>query len=59
MDNYWFYLSARVQCFESSKQDLTREVLHSLGASVGLGDGDLDGCPSYDGDSDDDATFSF
>jgi hypothetical protein len=30
-----------------------------LGASVGLGDEDLDGCTSCDGDSDDDATFSF
>ena len=59
MDNYQFYLLTRVRCFKSSEQDLTGEVLYSLGASIGLGDGDLDGCTSCDGDSNDDVTFSF
>ena len=59
MENYRFYLPARVRCFESSEQDLTGEVLYSSCASGSLGDGDLDGCTSYDGDSDDDVTFSF
>jgi hypothetical protein len=36
-----------------------RKVLHSLGASFGLRDGDLDICTSCDGDSDDGVTFSF
>ena len=58
MDNYQFYLPARVQCFKSSEYDLIEEVLYFLGASIGLGDGDLDGCTSYDGDFDD-VTFSF
>ena len=59
IDNYQFYLLARVQCFKSSEQDLIEEVLYFLGASIGLGDGDLDGCTSCDGDSNDDVTFSF
>ena len=59
MDNNQFFLLARVQCFKSFEQDLTGEVLYSLGASIGPGDGDLDGCTSCDGDSDDGATFSF
>ena len=59
MDNYQFYLPARVQCFKSSEYDLIEEVLYFLGASIGLGDGDLDGCTSCDGDSNDDVTFSF
>jgi hypothetical protein len=33
-----------------------KEVLHSLGASSGLSDGDLDDCTSCDGDG---VTFSF
>jgi hypothetical protein len=36
-----------------------RKVLHSLGASFSLRDGDLDDCTSCDGDSDDGVTFSF
>ena len=31
MDNYLFYLPARVQCFKSSEQDLNSEVLYSSG----------------------------
>ena len=41
-----------------NEQDL-RNVLYSLGASFELRDGDLDGCTSCDGDSDDGVTFSF
>ena len=48
----------RVWIFESSRQDFS-SLDHSLGASVGPRDRDLDGCTSCDGDSDDDATFSF
>ena len=58
MDNYRFYLPARVQCFESSEQDSSC-LVHSFGASIGPRDANLDGCTSCDGDSDDDATFSF
>ena len=47
MDNYRFYLPVRFG------------IIYSSGASVGPGDKDLDGCTSCDGDSDDDATFSF
>ena len=54
--NYRFYLTMRVQCFESSEQDSSGFV-YSSGASVGPGDGDLDSCTSCDGDSDD-VTFS-
>ena len=49
MDNYQLYLLSRVRIFKS----------FSLGASVGPGDGDLDGCTSCEGDSDDGTTFSF
>ena len=56
MNNYQFYLLARVQIFKSSGQDFS-SLVHFLGASVGLGDGDLDSCTSCDGDSDD-VTFS-
>ena len=59
MDNYRLYHLAMVWCFQSSEQDLTREVLYSSGASIGPGDGHLNGCTSCDGDSDDNATFSF
>ena len=55
MDNYQFYLPARVRCFESSEQD-SSSLIYSSGASVGLGDGDLDSCTSCDSD---DVTFSF
>ena len=58
MDNYQFYLLARVRIFKSSGQDLTGKSFYSLGASIGLGDGDLDGYTSSDGDSYV-ATFSF
>jgi len=58
MDNYRFYLLTRVRCFESSEQD-SSSLVYSLGASIAPRDGDLDGCTSSDGDSDDDATFSF
>ena len=58
MDNYRFYLPARVRCFESSKQDSSC-LVYSLGASIGPRYAGLDGCTSCDGDSDDDATFSF
>jgi hypothetical protein len=47
----------RVWCFESSEQD--SYLVYSSGASIGPGDGDLDGCTSYNSDSNDDATFSF
>ena len=59
MDNYLVYLPTRVQCFKSFEEDLNSEVLYSSGASIDPRDGDLDGCTSYDGDSDDDVTFSF
>ena len=59
MDNYRFYLPTRIWSFESSKQDLTGEVLYFPGPSISPRDRDLDGCTSCDGDSDDDATFSF
>ena len=58
MDNYRFYLLARVRCFESSELD-SSSLIYSLGASVGPEDGDLDGCTSSNGESNDDATFSF
>ena len=58
MENYRFYLSMRVRCFESSKQD-SSSFVYSSGASIAPGDGDLDGCTSSVGDSDDDATFFF
>ena len=57
MDNYRCYLLARVQNFKSSNRT-TSSLVYTLGASVGLRDGDLDGCTSCDGDSDD-VTFSF
>jgi hypothetical protein len=47
MDNYRFYLSARVQNFKPTEPDLIGEVLHSSGASVGPRDGDLDGCTCF------------
>jgi hypothetical protein len=34
-------------------------LVYSSGVSVSLEDGDLDGCTSYVGDSDDVVTFSF
>ena len=45
--------------FEILRTGLFSYLAYSLGASTGPRDGDLDGCTSYDGDSDDDATFSF
>ena len=59
MENYRFYLLERVQNFESAEPDLTGEVLHSSGALIGSKDGDLDGCTSCDGDSNEDVTLSF
>ena len=58
MDNYRFYLPTRVRNFESAEPDFS-SIIHSLGASISPEDGDLDDCTSYDGDSNDDATFSF
>ena len=43
MDNYRFYLLARVQNFKSTEPDFS-SLFHSSGASIGPGDGDLDGC---------------
>jgi hypothetical protein len=45
--------------FKSSEQDFFSNLVYSLGASVGLGDGDLDGCTSCVGNSDDVVTFFF
>ena len=57
MDNYQFYLLARVRILSLSDRT-TSSLVHSLGASVGLEDGDPDGCTSCDGDSNV-VTFSF
>ena len=46
MDNYRFYLLARVRSFESAEPDFSI-LFHSLGASIGPGDGDLDGCTCF------------
>ena len=46
MDNYRFYLLARVRNFKSAKLDFS-SFIHSLGASIGLEDGDLNGCSSF------------
>jgi len=46
MDNYRFYLPARVQNFESTEPDFSDRVYSSC-ASIGLGDGDLDGCTYF------------
>ena len=46
MDNYRFYLPARVRDFKSVKPDFSDHV-YSSGASVGLSDGDLDGCTGF------------
>ena len=55
MDNYRCYLTARVQIFKSSEQDLAGEESFTfLGASFGPEDGDSDDCASCD-----DVTFSF
>jgi hypothetical protein len=59
MDNYRCYLPARVRIFKSSGQDFFSNLVYSSGASVSLGDGDLDGCTSCVGDSDDVVIFSF
>jgi hypothetical protein len=58
MDNYRFYLPARVRNFESTEPDFS-SLVYCLGASIGPRDGDLDSCTSCDGDSNDDATFFF
>ena len=58
MDNYRFYLPARVRNFESAEPDLS-SLVYCSGASIGPGDGDYDGCTFYDGDSNNDATFFF
>jgi hypothetical protein len=57
MDNYRFYLCRGFGVLSPSNK--TGGVLHSSGASTGPGDGDLNGCTSCDGDSNDDVTFSF
>ena len=46
MDNYRFYLPARVRSFESAEPDFSI-LFHSSGASIGPGDGDLDGCTCF------------
>ena len=43
LDNYRFYLPARVRNFKFAEPDFS-SCIYSLGASVGPGDGDLDGC---------------
>jgi hypothetical protein len=45
-DNYQFYLPVRVQNFESTELDFS-SLVHSSGASIGLGDGDLDDYTSF------------
>jgi hypothetical protein len=57
MDNYRF--TSRQGFGILSPSNGTRGVLHSLGAFVGPEDGDLDGCTSCEGNSNDDVTFSF
>ena len=46
MDNYWFYLPTRVQNFKSVEPDFS-SCIYCSAASVGLGDGDLDGCSCF------------
>ena len=46
MDNYRFYLSARVWVFKFTEPDFS-SCIYSLGASVGLRDGDPDGCACF------------
>ena len=46
MDNYQFYLPARVRDFKSAEPDFS-SCIYSSGASVGPGDGDPDGCTSF------------
>jgi hypothetical protein len=59
MDNYRCYLSARVHIFKSSGYDFFLQSCFPSGASIDLRDGDLDGCTSCVGDSDDVVTFFF
>ena len=47
MDNYRFYLPTRIWSFESSKQDLTGEVLYFSGAPFAPRDGDPGGCTCF------------
>ena len=58
MDNNRFYIPARVRNFESAELDFS-SLSYSSGASIDPRDRDLDNCTCCDGDSDDDATFSF
>jgi hypothetical protein len=46
MNNYRFYFPARVQDFKSAELDFF-DCVYSSGASVGLGDGDSNGCTSF------------
>ena len=46
MDNYRFYLPTRVQNFKSVEPDFS-SCIYCSAASVGLGDGDLDGCSCF------------
>ena len=46
MDNYRFYLPARVQDFKFAEPDFS-SCIYSSGASVGLKDGDPNGCTSF------------
>ena len=55
---YRFSLPARVRYFESAELDFS-SLVYSSGASFSPRDGDLDGCTSSDGDSDDVVTFPF
>ena len=55
---YRFSLPTRVRYFESAELDFS-SLVYSSGASFSPRDGDLDGCTSSDGDSNDDSTFSF
>ena len=46
MNNYRFYLPARVRNLESAEPDFSN-LVYSLGASIGTGDGDLDDCTCF------------
>jgi hypothetical protein len=43
LDNYRFYLPSRVWNFKSAEPDFS-SFIYSSSASVGLGDGETDGC---------------
>ena len=57
MDNDRCYLTTKVQILSPPDRTQLEKSLLPLGALSGLSDGDLDGCISCDGVSDDDVTF--